>query len=140
MRRHLWFGLLLALVVILASWGVAQAQEKSLFWQRWDVNIAVQQNSDMLVEEIQEIVFTSGTFRFGFRAIPLERVERITDVQVSEIINGVEQPYTLGSTNEYGFTTSTSGGDLEITWYFPPTSNNTHTYVIRYRGSLNNEG
>lgn len=133
MRRYLWLGLLLALVMILGSWGLAQAQEKSLFWQRWDVDIDVQENSDMLVKETQEIVFTSGTFRFGFRAIPLDRVEGITDVQVSEVIDGVERPYTPGSTAEYGFTTSVNDGDLEVKWYFPPTSNSTHTYIIRYR-------
>ena len=113
MRRHLILGLLLALVVILGSWGLAHAQEKSLYWQRWDVDIDVQQNSDMHVKEDQEIVFTSGTFRFGFRAIPLDRVEDITDVQVSEIIDGVERPYTPGSTDEYGFTTSENDGDLD---------------------------
>jgi uncharacterized membrane protein YgcG len=133
MRRHLWLGLLAAFVIILGSWGVAQAQEKSLYWQRWDVNIDVQKNSDMLVEETQEIVFTSGTFRFGYRAIPLDRVDRIADVQLSEIINGIERPYTAESTQEYGFTTSVNGGNLEITWYFPPTADSTHTYVIRYR-------
>ena len=133
MRRHLWPGLLLALILILGSWGFAQAQEKSLYWQRWDVDIDVQQNSDMLVEEVQEIVFTSGTFRFGFRSIPLDRVERITDIQVSEVIDGVERPYTSGSTGEYGFTTSINSGELEITWYFPPTGDSNHTYIIRYR-------
>jgi uncharacterized membrane protein YgcG len=133
MRRHLWLGLLLAFVVILGSWGAAQAQDKSLYWQRYDVNITVQQNSDMLVEEIQQIAFTSGTFRFGFAAIPLDRVERITDVEVSEIINGVERPYTPRSSNEYGFVTSTNEGNLEITWYFPPTGESTHTYILRYR-------
>lgn len=133
MRRRLWLGFLLALVIVLGGWAAAQAQEKSLYWQRYDVNIAVQQNSDILVEEIQQIVFTSGTFRFGFAAIPLDRLERITDLEVSEIINGVERPYTPGSSSEYGFVSSTSGGDLEITWYFPQTSNSAHTYLLRYR-------
>jgi len=133
MRRHLWLGLLLALTIILGSWGAVHAQDKSLYWQRYDVNINVQQNSDMLVEEIQQIAFTSGTFRFGFAAIPLDRVERIADVQVSEIINGNERPYTPGSSDEYGFVTSTNEGNLEITWYFPPTQNSTRTYIIRYR-------
>jgi uncharacterized membrane protein YgcG len=123
----------LALVLILGSWGFAQAQEKSLYWQRWDVDIDVQQNSDMLVEEVQEIIFTSGTFRFGFRSIPLDRVERITDIQVFEVIDGVERSYTSGSTGEYGFTTSINSGELEITWYFPPTRDSNHTYIIRYR-------
>jgi len=133
MKRHLWLGLLLAFVIVLAGWGVAQAQEKSLYWQRYDVNIAVQPNSDMLIEEIQQIAFTSGTFRFGFRAIPLDRVERITDVQVSELINGVEQPYTPNSSRQYGFVTAIEGGELKITWYFPPTGPSTHTYIVRYR-------
>ena len=133
MRRHLWLGLTLALILIVGSWGLAQAQEKSLYWQRWDVDIDVQENSDMLVDETQQIVFTSGTFRFGYRAIPLDRVGEITDVQVSEIIDGVERPYTPGSTGEYGFTTSVSDGELQITWYFPPTGNSTHAYIIRYR-------
>lgn len=133
MRRHPWLGLLLALVVILGSWEAAQAQDKSLNWQRYDVNITVQSNSDILVEEIQQIEFTSGTFRFGFAAIPMDRLERIEDVQVSEIIDGVERPYTPRTSNEYGFVTSTNEGDLEITWYFPPTGNSVHTYILRYR-------
>ena len=133
MKPRLWLLLLLALVLALGSWNIAQAQEKSLYWQRYDVGIDVQPNSDMLVEETQQIVFTSGTFRFGFAAIPLDRVERITDVEVSELINGVERPYTPGSTQEYGFVTSISEGNLEITWYFPPTSNSAHTYILRYR-------
>jgi uncharacterized membrane protein YgcG len=124
---------LLALLLVPGSWGLAQAQEKSLYWQRWDVALDVQQNSDMFVEEVQEIVFTSGTFRFGFRSIPLDRVERITDVQVFEVIDGVERPYTPESTGEYGFTTSINDGELEINWYFPPTQDSPHTYIIRYR-------
>ncbi len=133
MRRHLWLGFLLALAVLWGSMGAAQAQEKSLYWQRYDVNITVQQNSDMLVEEIQQIAFTSGTFRFGFRAIPLDRVERIADVQVSEIVAGVERPYRPGSSAEYGFVTDTNQGELEVEWFFPPTSDSTHTYIVRYR-------
>jgi uncharacterized membrane protein YgcG len=133
MRRHFWLGLLLALLVALVSWGAAQAQDKSLYWQRYDVNITVQPNSDVLVEEIQQIQFTSGDFHFGYRAIPLDRVDQITDVSVAEVINGSERPYASGSTGEYGFTASTEEGKLKITWYFPYTRNTAHTYIVRYR-------
>jgi len=44
----------------------------------------VQPNSDILVEETQQIQFTSGDFHFGYRAVPLDRVDQITDVEVSE--------------------------------------------------------
>lgn len=133
MKRYFWLGLFLAFILLLPGLNVAQAQEKTLYWQRYDVNLAVQSNSDILVEETQQIVFTSGTFTFGFAAIPLDRVERITDLQLSEIINGSERPYTPNSTGQYGFTTNINEGDLEINWYFPPTSNSEHTYLLRYQ-------
>ena len=123
-KQYFWFGLFLILTLVLAGGDVAQAQEKTLYWQRYDVNLAVQPNSDILVEETQQIAFTSGTFTFGFAAIPLDRVDDITDLQVSEIINGSERPYTPNSTAPYGFTTGINQDKLEITWYFPPTAPN----------------
>lgn len=133
MKRQLWLALFMALVVGVTGYGLVQAQDKTLIWDRYDVNLTVQPNSDILVEEIQQITFTSGTFRFGFAAIPLDRVEDITDVSVSEIINGSERAYTPNSTGEFGFTTATNEGNLEITWYFPSTQNSTHTYILLYR-------
>lgn len=135
MRKILWFGLIwlllaatLALVV-----GAVQAQDKSLLWKRYDVNLTVGLNSDILVEEIQEIQFLSGVFRFGFAAIPLDRVEQITDVSVAEIINGQERRYKPHSSAPYGFVTGINDNNLEITWYFPETQGTTHTYILRYR-------
>ena len=73
-------GLVLLLAFMLFLLGgltIAQAQEKTLYWERYDVNLTVEPNSDILVEEIQQIAFTSGTFTFGFAAIPLvDRVRR----------------------------------------------------------------
>lgn len=125
--------MLILLVSLAGSADAALAQEKTLYWERYDVTLDVQQNSDMLVEEVQQIVFTGGTFRFGFAAIPLDRVEQLTDIQVSEVINGSERQYTPNSSQPYGFTTANREGNLEITWYFPPTSNTGHTFILRYR-------
>ncbi|MCB0167924.1 MAG: DUF2207 domain-containing protein [Anaerolineae bacterium] len=132
-KKQLGLGLLLTFLMLLAAFAPALAQEKSLIWQQYDVDIEVQPNGDMLIEETQQIDFTSGSFRFGFAAIPLDRVERITDIQLSEVINGSERPYTPNSSSEYGFTTVQNEGNLEITWYFPPTQNSSHTYILRYR-------
>ncbi len=134
MKKLLCFSLGLVLSLILSG-PPAQAQEKSLVWQRYDVNLNVQANSDILVEEIQEIAFTGGTFTFGFAAIPLGRVDQIAEVQVSELSSGGERAYSPNSTGEYGFTTNVNGGNLEITWYFPPTRSSTHIYRLRYRVS-----
>ena len=133
MHKRLWLILVMALALTVGHWGIIQAQDKSLYWQRYDVNIGVQLNSDMLVEEIQQIRFTSGVFRFGFASIPTDRVEAITDVSVSELTETGERAYQRGSSREYGFVVSTTEEALEVTWYFPPTSNSTHTYILRYR-------
>ncbi|MGC8879650.1 MAG: DUF2207 family protein [Anaerolineae bacterium] len=133
MRKTLLFSIALLLLAAVFASGSVQAQDKSLLWKRYDVNLAVQLNSDILVEEIQEIQFLSGTFRFGFAAIPLDRVEQITDVSVAEIVNGQERHYKPHSSAPYGFVTSTNANNLEITWYFPETQGTTHTYILRYR-------
>jgi len=133
MKRQFWLALFVALLLGLAGYKAVLAQDKTLFWNRYDVNLTVQQNSDILVEERQQITFTSGSFRFGYAAIPLDRVERITDVSVSEIINSGERAYTPNSQSDYGFTSAINEGNLEITWYFPATHNTTHTYILRYR-------
>ncbi|MCG3209363.1 MAG: hypothetical protein FOGNACKC_02987 [Anaerolineae bacterium] len=133
-QKRLYFPLLIVLLSLLLWPLAALAQDKTLVWNRYDVNITAQQNGDMQVEEIQEIQFTSGTFRFGFAAIPLDRVERITDVSMAEIMpDGSLRQYAPNSTAEYGFTSAVNEGNLEITWYFPPTANSRHTYALRYR-------
>ena len=133
-KLFFWLGLGLLLLALAGSMDVTQAQEKTLYWQRYDVDLVVQPNSDILVQETQQIVFTGGSFSFGFAAIPLDRVEQITDLQVSEIIGGSERPYTPNSDSDYGFTAYTNDeGDLEISWYFPSTRDSEHTYILRYR-------
>src|SRR5262245_34046373 len=128
-----WFCLVLLILAALASYTPALAQDKTLYWQRYDVNLEVQPNGDMLVEESQEIVFTSGTFTFGFATIPMDYVEQIIDESVAEVTPQGELAYTSDSSSQYGFTTADEEGNREITWYFPPTRNTTKTYILRYR-------
>jgi len=132
--RRLHSILLVTLLVTLGLTGVTQAQDQSLYWDRFDVKITVLPNGDFAVEEIQTIVFTSGQFHFGYRNIPLARADEITDVQVWE---GNRQ-YNQAGGGDYTFSTSESDGDLNIRWNFPYTSNSTHTYTLRYtvRGGL----
>ena len=127
MRRFRWV-LPLSLVIALALTGMAHAQSQSLYWERFDVNITVMPNGDFVVEEIQEITFTSGEFHYGYRNIPMDRLEDITDV---EVLEGGRQ-YERGYGDAYTFQTSVDGGDFFIRWYFPYTSNSSHTYVLRY--------
>ena len=120
--------MLLTLAVVLAIAGTAHAQSQSLYWERFDVNITVLPNGDFVVEEIQEITFTSGEFHFGYRNIPMDRLDSITGVEVWE----GDRRYGPGSGGEYTFETSVDGGDFVVKWYFPYTSNSSHTFILRY--------
>jgi len=80
------------------------------------------------VVETQRIRFEGGPFKFGFRTIPLERVGRISDVRVYE----GDRPYRPGSGDPYTFETWIENNELNVRWYFPPTSNSVHTFVLTY--------
>ena len=84
MSRKLLSLSLLILILILTFSGAARAQDKTLYWQRYDVDLAPQLNGDLHVAETQELVFTNGTFRYGQRVIPLNRLGEIKNIQVRE--------------------------------------------------------
>lgn len=127
MRYYRWV-LPLILTAALVLTGTAKAQTQTLHWERFDVNITVFENGDFQIEEVQEIAFTSGSFHFGYRNIPMDRLEDITDVEVWE---GNRQ-YEPGRGGNYTYQTSVEDGDFEIRWYFPYTSNSSHTFTLRY--------
>ncbi len=122
--------LLLALVLLLAFGGAAQAQDKTLYWQRYDTDLAPQTNGDLRVRETQELVFTNGTFRYGQRSIPMDKLGEIKNVRVSEL-NGPEYQYSEGD-EPYTYRTFTDGGDFKIRYNFPPSSDTRRTIVIDY--------
>lgn len=127
MRRFRWI-MMPILIAVLATGGAAHAQSQSLYWERFDVNITVMSNGDFAVEEVQDIVFTSGEFHFGYRNIPMDRLENITNVEVWE----GNRRYEAGAGGEYTFSTAVEEGDFVIKWYFPYTSDSSHTFILRY--------
>ena len=78
--RRVWW--LLLVISALSIPAVAQAQSKTFYWEQYHTEISVQQNGDLLVEEQQTIVFTSGTFTFGYRTIPMDKTDGIVEVEV----------------------------------------------------------
>ncbi|MFQ5856014.1 MAG: DUF2207 domain-containing protein [Anaerolineae bacterium] len=119
---------LILVLSVLAS--LAYAQDRSVVWDRFDVDLSVQKNGDIDVVETQAIVFQGGPFRFGFAAIPFERLEGITNVEVYEGNRRFEQS---NSEAPYTFQTWVESGEFNIRWYFPETSDSRHTYVIKYK-------
>jgi len=130
MRRKRFFALLMSIVVLTLIWAFpASAQDKTLYWDRLDVNIQVNQDGTFRVEERAKIVFTHGIFHYGTRNIPMGRVTDITDVTVRD----AERTYQNDSSGApYTFRTTHSGGDLVIKWYFPAAENEARTFTIAY--------
>ncbi|HEY63887.1 MAG TPA: DUF2207 domain-containing protein [Caldilineae bacterium] len=129
MRRNVlrWMGLV-AVLLLLAT-GLTQAQSKTLYWDRWDVDITVFMDGTFRVVERQTIEFTSGVFTFGIRGIDTRRLERISDIKVME---GDQVFREDASRQPWTFTTYMEGNELKIKWFFPPTSDSRHTYTIAY--------
>ena len=125
-------ALLVALALGLAGAPATFAQTKSLYWERFDVDIVVEAEGTLLVTETQTIRFTSGTFTEGFAQIPLKNTDGIGDVVVSE--NG--QEYDRGSscclsTGEYSVDSVDS--NIEIVWHMGRTEDETRTFELQYR-------
>ncbi len=123
-------ALVVVLAVLLALAGGAQAQDRALYWQRYDVDIAILKSGDIRVTETQELVFTSGTFRFGQREIPLQRLDNLGDFTVAEeggpeyVLSDSGEPYTYSVRRE-------NGSDF-VRYNFPPSSDMRRTIVIGY--------
>ncbi|HID88160.1 MAG TPA: DUF2207 domain-containing protein, partial [Anaerolineae bacterium] len=109
------------LLLVLLSAVPVDAQSKTFYWERLDVEIAIASDGTFVVQETQVIKFTSGTFTYGYRSIPADRLTAITGVEVWE--DGIPCRVEV----------ERSGDEYRIKWYMPePRSNSRHTYVVRY--------
>jgi uncharacterized membrane protein YgcG len=116
---------LLALALV-APGGAAQSTAAPR-WQRFDVELTVAPNGDLLVTETQQVSFAQAA-RKGFRAIPLDRVEEIADVRVGE----PGQAYAVGYNRPFTYQVTRRESELWIEWWFPPTTGE-RTFVLSYR-------
>jgi hypothetical protein len=113
--RAFWAALL-ALVALAAS---VQAQEAKRFhWGALDVELTVRLDGAVQVAETHRYVYDAGTFRSGFRAIPLDRIEAIDDLRVVE--DG--RTYQLGWEQPGRYAVSREDGEVRVIWWHEPTT------------------
>ncbi|MBD2250593.1 DUF2207 domain-containing protein [Nostoc parmelioides] len=98
-----------------------QAQSVPFYWEFINVDIAVQTNGDMLVTETQKYTFTGDYENRRYRYIPLDKINKITEVSVSE--NGQSLPSETGTENN----------QLWIRWEHQLNAPESHTFVLKYR-------
>ena len=91
------------------------------YWEFITVDIDVQENGDMLVTETQKYVFVGGNTTGCYRWIPLDKVDSIDSVEVSE--GGRTIPTITGVKNN----------QLWIKWRYHLSPPESRTFVLKYR-------
>ena len=122
LRRALTLSLLLCLLLI----ATVQAA-KSYEAQRYDVDLAIQEDGSLVVTETAVFDFEGGPFTYVFRDLAYTEVDAIDRLQAS--MDGKVLPQGTGP----GQVEIQAGDPLQVTWHFAPTSDSTHTFTLVYR-------
>lgn len=108
----------------------AFAQDRSVVVQRRDADMTIQRDGSVDIVETWVVDFQGGPFRFAFRTIPYNKISSLVFDGVSE--NG--QVYSRANSEApHTFQTEAGSGEQTIRWFFPPTTNATRTFELRYR-------
>ncbi|MEZ4657553.1 MAG: DUF2207 domain-containing protein [Caldilineaceae bacterium] len=110
---------------------MAYAQDKTLVWDRFDVDISVNTDGTFDVAEHQTIRFINGSFTKGFRDILKNNFSYLDQWSLIDSQGNSYQQSWSG--DPYTFSVDDQGGRYVINWYFPPTANSTETYTLSYR-------
>jgi len=123
--------LLTILLAVLALLGTAAAPEpqRSVTYERYDVDIDIQRDGSLLVAETYQLRF-QGEFQTGFAEIPLDNVSDIVDVGVRE----GDRAYVEEGSGPGTFSLERSYDAIRVDWEYEPTSGSeTRTFVVEYR-------
>ncbi|MCA1552922.1 MAG: DUF2207 domain-containing protein, partial [Chloroflexi bacterium] len=132
MKRSLLFLFsLLLLLTLTINTADAQSSSKVYRFRRLDVDVAVQQNGNLDVVETQEYEYVQGTFSFGYRAIHTDKLDRITNIGVSDETRKYQASTTRSIPNTF-VTFTNDDGDFEIRWFYPTISNSKHIFTVAY--------
>lgn len=127
MRKGILIALLLLPLLIFSQKHIVHAQTiptKSYSAERFDSLLQVQKDGSLFVTETVVFNFVGGPFTQVFRDIPTDKTDGITILSASMDDKAVDQ------TDQFQVHQS---NPVEATWYFDPTSDQTHMFVLRYQ-------
>jgi len=114
--------LVVGLCACLLSLGIGVAQAAAPFyWDFINVDIALEADGDMVVTETQKYTFTADHINQRYRYIPLEGLDRITDVAIYE--GDAQLPAQTGI----------QGNQYWIRWRHDLDAPASHTFKVQYR-------
>ncbi len=107
----------------------ANAQNKTLVWERHDVELTINTDGTMDVKETQRIRFLTGTFREGY----VYRLKNNTDGMSGFSVYEPDQTYEYWqSKKDHSYRVREDGEKYEVIWNFPKVSRDVRTYVLEY--------
>ncbi len=120
-----FFVLLLGALILtpVLTTAASSTPTKSWYFEKFDVDIQIQENSDLLVKETQTFNFT-GNYRFVTRSILKRRLDKITDVKVLEKDGSALKDATYSVTEDGSYTVARVDFDL---------TNTKRTFVFEYK-------
>ncbi|TSC52574.1 MAG: Membrane-like protein [Parcubacteria group bacterium LiPW_41] len=133
------FGVLFILFTVpLFVFGQSDSTENKIYYyENIGVVYTVRPDTTVGVEETQTFNFVSGEFHQGWREIPKNKIDGISDVKVIDVDSGEEYVYSrskLDKTNpsSWGrYTTFNQNGKTIIEWYYNG-SNGLRTWKLDY--------
>lgn len=100
---------------------------KSYRAERFDVQVAMQENGAAIVTETVEFHFEGDPFTYAFREVAADNTDGVSFLDAS--LDGIPmQQGTLPGQVEVE-----AGDPLKVKWHFSATANAAHTFVVRYR-------
>jgi len=121
---------LLFLILLVSLFIVTPAfAAQSYYAERFDVLIELQENGSAIITETVEFRFEGDPFTFAFREISANETDGLTFLDAS--MDGV--PMSVGTQAGQVEVEVEAGDPLKVTWHFPPSSDASHVFVIRYR-------
>lgn len=126
----MWRKMSAAVVVLVALlMGVpnALAQDKSYSADRFDVDIAVNQDGSLLITETVVFRFVGEPFTFVFREIPTDHTDGVEILEAS--VDGRSYPQGTNA----GQVEIEPDDNIRVTWHMEPTANTARTFVLQYR-------
>jgi len=117
-------SIFLVILIYLSNIAPATAEATYPYYFYWDfinVDINVQSNGNMLITENQKYVFTKPGENQRYRYIPLDKVDKITEVSVLE------------DNRKINFESGIENNQLWIKWKHPLNPPEEHIFTLKYR-------
>lgn len=129
---HKLFRLIIPLLLLFITVGVANAQDRSFVWQQLDTVVDVRDDGMLGVSETLTLRYSGGPFTFAFRDLPNRRLDGISNITVADAEGAYRQVEDEESTQPRTFSIFKEDGAQRVRWVYPPTSDAARTFTLRY--------